>query len=169
MNNFTFKDFISYNNPCFICNKLTLLAINFNGKSIYPFLEKDNNKQQILRWTLHGGCITFNIKSNKYETIYYKKIDSFIKNTDIYISIECKNCGCRVISNSLKFNYDKSYVEPLSIHSEFYYLSDSKNKYTVLLLENRISVSLSEKDGGSTFITLPKFKRPNNKELLLKK
>lgn len=170
---FTFKDFINYNNPCFICNKLNTLCFNINGRVIYPSLEKNNKNNQILYCTLNISYktftdINFNIKNNEYYCLSSPVLlNNYLKDIKMIMSLFCDNCHSFVKSNEFKFNFSKSYVEPLSIHNEVYIFID-KNKYTITLNDTDSSISVSDYINVSK-ISIPKFKRPKNKEILIKK
>tara|TARA_R110000868_G_scaffold67046_5_gene199245 strand:- start:5443 stop:5985 length:543 start_codon:yes stop_codon:yes gene_type:complete len=170
---FTFKDFINYNNPCFICNSLTSLSLNINGYTFYPSLEKNDKNKQILHCILKISYKTYldiniDIKNNKYYCLSnINFLNNYLKDARIMTSLYCDNCMSFVKSDVLKFNYEKSYVEPIIINNEVYTYIDKK-KYIITLNDIDSNISISDYVNTSK-IKIPKFKRPNNKEILFKK
>ena len=132
---FTLKDFILYNGPCINCGS----KVNVN---LHKF-EKGKNKRQYLKLNtnINSGILSFNLRlkysihisiniditTNKYSLNWIRWNDQELKSPsnifndymqayELIIKSTCPKCGTFVSSN--KFEFNKDYIKPLTIHDE---------------------------------------------------
>ena len=180
---FTVKDFVTYNNPCFSCNSKISFNFGFTNKlQNYPTsyisstvtqerTEIDlkityNNVLQL--WIFH--------KSNKILCSNTRNLTEYLDTHNLFMNSHCHQCYTSVTSTNLKFDLDKACIKPVSLFSEIISVTDHKNTYYMINnYHNELSIlkidSLTQDSNSQLKFKLPimpmyKFK---NKEHFLKK
>lgn len=138
MKNFTLKDFISYNNPCFSCGN----KINFNIISV-PI--SDELTRIVLRPTVKLDSITVDLKINYHESLQLqimmpsniffvsdkKFFTDYINNNKLYLNSSCSNCHTILETYSLDFNFDKGFLKPVKMCKENLIVIDGIHRYCI--------------------------------------
>lgn len=190
MKQFTLKDFIKYNAPCFNCGgKVEIIFVTsfkgteeeyvnhegFNQSSITPIIFPKYTSINLL--TTYRDILTLHIhhKDNKLETIKFPDLNNFISKNNIRLQSECHNCYNIIVTNYLKFNLDKKYLEPLTISHEKFNMITNNYHFSIItdFLDNSTKIHIRQNNvyEPPIILNLPllplyKFK---NKETLLNK
>lgn len=133
MKKFTFKDFISYNNPCFNCGKRISIRIGFkfpNGDQSYLTpLVKPEYTEVNLRVTYRNTLRlrVFN-KTNKFETNNVEELEKYLQEYNLYLVSNC-DCAAYLQTESLKFDLNRKLVYSFGIGLETLIVSDDSNLY----------------------------------------
>ena len=126
MNQFTLKDLIEYNSPCKLCGSLSSLILHYNGRSIEVNKKQCSRVSFSLQLTYNpeeAKVIVFDTKTNTY-------ISSFnLEDDKINFSLICRNHNVTINTNIVSFK--DTFIEPLTIYSEFISLRNFSNEITV--------------------------------------
>lgn len=135
MRQFTIKDFISYNNPCFSCGE----SIHFN------FVSNEDHGTAGLRPTVKQEYTTVNLKktyeqtlqlqvihhSNRFASTSSKDLIKYLSEHKLSLSSNCNKCLSHIESQYLEFNLDKGYILPVGISRENLIVSEGAFRYHV--------------------------------------
>jgi len=182
ISNFTIKDFINYNNPCFCCGnsvslKMFSSADEIMGSGIVLIPAVYQNALEVDLEITYLSTLKLKIypKTNKFISSSHDSLTKYLQGRKLSLISRCDGCSTFVKSLSLEFNLDREFIKPLSIEEEMLFLYDKdflfrvrslfKNNYSELLI-------IKYKKPSETFkLTMPlqprsKFK---NTQQLLKK
>lgn len=133
MKKFTFKDFISYNNPCFNCGKRITIRIGFkfpNGDLSYlmPIVNPECTEVN-LRVTYRNTLKlrVFN-KTNKFETNDPEELSKYLQEHNLYLVSRC-DCAAYFQTESLKFDLSRNIIYSFGMTFETLIVSDESNLY----------------------------------------
>lgn len=134
MDKFTVKDFIAHNNPCFSCgSKITFKIGDGAPRYQYNFYETYVSSELIsvnLKKRYNGSLDLFVYpKNNKFETNEKDELIELLKINNLYLYSYCEKCKTTLYSEYLKFNFDKEYIEPVSINYEILIVYDGNSRY----------------------------------------
>ena len=135
MKQFTIKDFIAYNNPCFSCGE----SIHFN------FVSNEENNTAGLKPTVKQEYTTVNLKrtyeqtlqlqvihhSNRFASTNSKDLVKYLSDHKLSLSSNCGKCLTHIESQYLDFNLDKGYILPVGISRENLIVSEDSFIYHV--------------------------------------
>jgi hypothetical protein len=179
MKTYTVKDFIKLNSPCYGCgNKVSIhvgahmdntIPINLNMsitsiKYVIPLSITYNNNLSL----------TIDPKTNRYLVTSNSDFIKYIKDHNIYLTVDCDKCYTFMASRYLEFDLAGGYIRPVSIRSQSIILFDKNNKYMInsyfLAGETTITV-FSLKNGTASDLKLPLLPhyRFKNKENFIEK
>jgi hypothetical protein len=135
----TIKEFILYNNPCFICgNKITFyLKCNHNSN---PFSVPQNltstlkNKELDVTLLLEYKStlkLKFNILTHEYITNNEIKLNNYLLGKSLFLSSYCDLCNSCINSNYLDFqsNGTTGIIKPIIICSETFIIKTNNSTY----------------------------------------
>lgn len=130
----TVKDFISYNNPCFICsNHISIKIGNYRvthneSKLIYltPLISPDYTEID-LRIT-YNSHLTLKItnKTNRFQTNNPSALVKYLEENDLFLVSQCV-CYSIIESSPLKFDMNKGFIKPFGISKEIIMVNDDDN------------------------------------------
>ncbi len=150
MEQFTIKDFILYNNPCFSCNsntKSSLIVQNADNDYIVSAFPQQSHAIFNLKISYTS---TLKLKifytSNKFETSSTEQLTQFLSNNKVFFNSFCHTCLSDIDSQFLEFNTNKFFILPTNISSENLFMI-SNNKSIALhssYIENITIVSINE-------------------------
>jgi len=157
MKQFTVKDFITYNNPCFSCGE----KIAFNVVSV-P-MQGPNNIVH-LQTTVTTDFVSIDLKItynqtltikiiNKTNAVLYddnKAVADYIYSHKLFLFSNCNKCLSRIDSQFLDFNLLNGYVKPVGISKESLIVMDNSHRYHVY------STAISDK----SIITIDRIDKP---------
>ena len=180
MKKFSIKDFIVYNGPCIICGSKINLLINsviVDYSSKYPIEISD----PVSGFCINHGIIEavlkvkysyslnlkIDISNNKFYVSDINKFATYLINHEVKLISKCNTCLSIISSNAIDF-HNKTFVEPITLDYEKFYISHNHNKYIIISVfnENRTYLTVGDKEMSLPLIPLYKFK---NKEVLLNK
>lgn len=145
MKKFTVKDFIFYNSPCFNCS----------GDSIFYFLIRDmtesqsyprfpasfSSKKAIVMPTYtevelvvhYANNLTIRIdhKTNKFIATSKHALVKYLNQIELSLELRCNKCFAQITSNSIEFNMEKDFINPISLCLESFTIQDAKSNYHV--------------------------------------
>lgn len=137
MKQFTVKDFIAYNNPCFSCKEnihFKVMLVPTRGSSsdvvpLRPTVNKDYTvvdlkttyTQTLQLWIFH--------QTNKIIASDPRSLKDFLEDHKLYLNSRCDKCFTVIESHFIEFNLDKSYIKPISIWYENIIVTDEHNMY----------------------------------------
>jgi hypothetical protein len=139
MKQFTVKDFISYNNPCFSCGE----QISF--RIIADTMDIDVVGTTNLRPTVSSEYTVVDLKltyentlqlwifhqSNKIITSDSKALTNYLRDHKLRLKSRCEKCYTNIESNNLEFNLEKSFIKPVELQLETLMLDDNSNRYQI--------------------------------------
>jgi hypothetical protein len=135
MKQFTVKDFIAYNNPCFSCGGRITLKIGVESRSfstvLRPTVKPDRTEvslkitytDTLQLWIFH--------KSNKILPSDARALEDFLSIHKLYLTSQCDTCYTNIGTNYLEFNLAKGYIKPVELDVENLVLIDKGNKYQI--------------------------------------
>jgi len=182
MKEFTVKDFILYNNPCFVCNEFIQLQIRVTKKSIVSFPNNlkpsfSNNKLEINLSTKYYNILNLSIDlmSNKIISNNINELQDFLFNHELNLQSVCLSCGAYISSHFLQFDLKNGFVKPVGIAIENFVLesNDGYCQYDIYssFLENKSKVQIRPMHQKIIELDIPLFSlsKFKNKEKLLEK
>lgn len=174
MLNFTLKDFIEYNNPCFNCDGNSYIEFGRNIKNLYPhgykllaspnsqdqttYVKTSNQTRRALHVQLHityKHTITLSISKidNSFKVNDYYQFNKYAKNNSFFLRKRC-SCGS-IYTKPIDFDYDKCFIKPFVLDAEHFEFSDEQNLYNVFTDYNKkstiIEVTNIKKEDPWTF------------------
>jgi len=137
MKEFTVKEFIGYNNPCFSCGE----NIHFS----FALKQDDMDGSTVLRPTVTIDNTTVDLKvsyreslqllivhqTNKFIAYNSKELENFLKKTEVFLISKCNKCFTNVESDYLDFNFEKGFIKPVSLFREVVMMSDDSYRYHI--------------------------------------
>lgn len=137
MKQFTVKDFISYNNPCFSCGENIHFAIGYK--------QDDMDGSTLLRPTVKPEFTVVDLQTtyrdslqlwifhttNKIRASNPKELEKFLSKSQLFLSSKCNKCYTNVESDYLEFDLDKSFIRPVRLFREVLMVSDGSHMYHV--------------------------------------
>jgi hypothetical protein len=118
---FTIKDFINYNNPCFICNCKIDLKVVVNTKNInaykYMIPEYHNDKLIVILTNSYKDKVSFLLHLNTNQFECDENLFEFLKEHSIYLQLSC-SCLMTVKSKNIVFDFDNMVIIPTSLFHE---------------------------------------------------
>lgn len=132
MKQFTVKDFIKYNGPCFNCNNPINFRVgvsNYNADAVAtlrPSFKNDHfsvdvqikNSRSLQLWVFY--------KTNKIVTSDIKEFKSFVRDHSVYLKSYCDKCYCSIESKALEFDTDNLFIKPVGIARESLHVDTEK-------------------------------------------
>src|SRR5208282_1630366 len=154
---FTVKDFIKHNAPCFSCGKDIGFQIGF-----YDTISQDDTgylrptvtpeyTEVNLRIT-YSDAIKLHIfhKDNKILTNNEKGLTEYLGRYKLFLSSVCGKCSTRMTSHYLSFNLEKNFVEPVEMKVETISVIDKGTTYIVdSFFETQKSIVYITKHGSN--------------------
>jgi hypothetical protein len=137
MKQFTVKDFIAYNNPCFSCQRAIsfriCVAIKPDGTavSLRPTVSLDQTEIDLKTTYLDTLKLWIFHTTNKIISSNFSELTEYLNNNTIFLMSTCDNCGTGIQSEVLTFNLDKGYIKPVTINSEGLIIYDDKSLYEI--------------------------------------
>lgn len=139
MKQFTVKDFISYNNPCFSCGE------HISFRIVSDTIDIDVVSSTVLRPTVNTEYSVVDLKltyentlqlwifhqSNKIISSDSKALTNYLKDHKLYLRSRCDKCYTLIESNNLEFNLDKGFIKPVDLKLEMLMFDDGANKYQI--------------------------------------
>ncbi len=153
MKNFTVKDFILYNGPCFSCGKKVTINVLSNNPESNQFQKLPQFlKNNIIDVTLrikysHSLNLQISISDNKFKVSNMEEFISYLGCRELYISSNCKFCQNFIYSNPLQFDR-KMFIRPITILREVL-STTSKNVFYSLMSEyseNETKINVLDKN-----------------------
>lgn len=137
MKEFTFKDFIAYNNPCFSCGD----KINFNIVSVpnsgpglvqlRPLVQPDNVSVDLTITYDNKLQLQVQMPSNQFLISDRKSFADYIFSNKLYLNSHCNKCHTTLETHFLEFNFDKGFIKPVGMSRESLVVSDKTHMYHV--------------------------------------
>jgi hypothetical protein len=155
MKTFTLKDFISYNNPCFICNNIISFSA-ISSVNVSPLIAKQSivnqttiNKFQteiLLKTTYNSNLkLIINNTSNQFTSPNLNDLQTYLTSHNIFIKSTCKICHSYIKSSNLNLNYINNFIHPFTINYEHFFIND-KAIYTIISdFQNNQTTLIKEK------------------------
>lgn len=139
MKQFTVKDFIKYNGPCFGCgNKINIKVCVFTKDediskvvTLTPVITNVATEIDLKISYKDSLKLTVYHKTNKFEASNTQKFLEYLKSREIYLRTICEDCHIYIDSAILKFNFPNQFIEPVAISHEILTVKDATNKYKV--------------------------------------
>lgn len=130
----TVKDFISYNNPCFICGHHISIKIgNYRpneSKLVFltPLVTPDYTEID-LRIT-YNSHLTLKIinKTNRFQTNNPSALVKYLEEHDLFLMSQCI-CYSIIEGTNLGFDMNKGFIKPFGISKEIVVVNDDDNMY----------------------------------------
>ncbi len=144
MNNFTIKDFIKYNNPCFNCKNITEIKLHqvplLTREMISPkignydidFIDFHTGRSYETKYSLIINLHNHEVVAKTKESKDY--IVNYFNNHRLTLEKSCATCNCRIFTYALSFTKkDDSFVlDPIKISEEFLkVIQDGLYKYYI--------------------------------------
>ena len=155
MIDFTIKDFLLYNGPCFNCGKKVSFFIFSNNKTAPNLFERipADIDSDIITCTINikyrsSLRVEFNCKTNEYITTNDEEFDKYLQSNYVYMTTKCNSCMSKVVSTY--FEFEQSHIKPLRISSEHFKLEDS--------FAEKIYHIDSHKETNETIVDIVKYK-----------
>lgn len=186
MKKFTVKDFILYNSPCLNCDKPISLKLghvernNFSPvTNTFTTLNKinpiDNSLQINLKSTYFSvmQTLTIDYKTNKFScNLNYLK--DYLQRYNMFLDSKCDICLTTISSDFLNFNFERYYLEPLTLSKETIIINENNKIYTIFssFIEEKSLISISNISTRSQMTKvipiLPRHKFKNKQHCLSK-
>ena len=155
MREFTVKDFITYNNPCFSCGStihINVMSTSQHSPHASGVVLKSNVKpdrteiQPKITYRRALQLWIFN-QSNKIITSDIRGLTEYLYEHKLYLRSYCKTCNTEIFSHFLEFDIAKNLVKPFGISSESLRVQDSKTEYCIYssLMEEKSQISIHSK------------------------
>lgn len=139
MKQFTVKDFIGYNNPCFSCGE------HISFRIVADTMDIDVVGTTNLRPTVNSEYTVVDLKltyentlqlwifhqSNKIITSDSKALTKYLSDHKLRLKSRCDKCFTNIESNNLEFNLEKSFIKPVELSLEQLMLDDGSNRYQI--------------------------------------
>jgi len=157
MKQFTVKDFITYNSPCFSCDEkisFSIVSTTLQGPADIVHLRPTVNPDHIsvdLKIT-YNQTLSLKIQ-NKTNAIFYndnKGVADYIYSHRLFLTSSCNKCLTKIESQFLEFNLSNGYIKPVGIARESLIVSDATHRYHVY------STTISDK----SVITMDRIDKP---------
>lgn len=168
MKNFTVKDFILYNSPCFNCGGNINFYFEFEPASDYGNFSKramvttDFVEVELVVHYANNLLIKIENKTNKYTTNNHAALTTYLSKFELSLHSRCERCFTDIVSNTLKFDEERNVICPTTIKYEQYQITDNENVYAVYtkLVSNdtysKILVSkINATKNISTYLNMP--------------
>ena len=136
---FTIKDFVSYNNPCFNCQRSVSIDLNYrNSFSIPVHSRSGTSTPNEISFELKMSYTEFiylevNYLTQKFHTNKADFLKNYLTNTEKSLSLRsyCHYCCTEVSTHPLKFNFNKGIIELITLKSERLLINDSATLYQI--------------------------------------
>jgi hypothetical protein len=136
MRQFTFKDFILYNSPCFSCGN----KVNFQLIASRTSGSEDSHS---LRARINGEvteldlAITYNStlklgvfnKSNRIICTTPVDLKRYLIDYNLMMELNCSHCRTHIETRFLEFNLDRGFIKPVGIAYEYIQISEKETMY----------------------------------------
>jgi len=137
MKNFTVKDFISINNPCFNCQGSIYFSIISSGRENQALRFIEIKPVVSLEGSLFDLQITYNEKLQLWVEHYSNKITisnpelfkKYISQRRLFLQSNCEKCHTTIQSDFLEFT--DTVIKPTRIQYEYLSISDSNCSYFI--------------------------------------
>lgn len=132
---FTLKDLISYSSPCFSCQNIPTLFAIINSNNSFVKIPISSSKSSssidlIINYN-NSLALSINHASNKFSSNNPTWLLSFLKNKNISLTISCQDCNSFIESLPLSFNFNKSFINPITLKFEMFSLIHNSNIYHI--------------------------------------
>lgn len=186
MKQFTVKDFLTYNAPCFGCgdkiNFYVAIQPSDQRRLIYVptktlVVNKDSSSVNLI--TSYHGNLNLSIAhiTNSFKTNDMTALINFFKSHKLYLRINCRSCHSLIETQYLDFNLIGGYIKPVGISKETITIIDDDSIYQIQshTMEGTTNINVSKQNYKSLsspvhlqvpLIPLSKFK--SKKELIEK-
>jgi hypothetical protein len=143
MKQFTVKDFITYNAPCFSCGESIILEFGSvelinNGKVsgqspvfLKPIVSKD--RTEISLKISYVGSLQLWIfhKSNKFLTTNFTGLSEYLNTHKLFLRSRCNKCNSLIDSQFIEFNLKSGFIKPVGISAEYLSIQDKSHLYCI--------------------------------------
>lgn len=132
MKQFTVKDFIKYNGPCFNCGDSINFRVIVDGSTnLRPTFKPDHFSIDLqIKYSRNLQIWVF-YKTNKIITSDAKELALYLKEHNLSLKSYCDRCYSSIESRSLEFDLENSFIKPVGIQAELFSLEDDKYFYIV--------------------------------------
>ena len=161
MKQFTVKDFIEYNAPCFSCgNEISFRVEMWEGdghgtasiNTLRPTMYKDyfsidlqiRYKRSLQLWVFY--------QNNKIITSDMKELKYYLGDHHLSLKSYCDRCYTAVESDELEFNLDSSFIKPISLSRESIKVTTDEHQYYV--------TTYYHEEPPVTFVGITNLKKP---------
>lgn len=138
MKKFTVADFITYNNPCFICDnqinfKIGFLDLESRADVSYLRATVTPNYTEIDLVITYSNALKLYIfhKTNKILTNNQQGLTRYLSGHKLFLHSACDKCYTQVESQYLDFNLNKGFVNAVGISTERLIVMDNRNIYQI--------------------------------------
>jgi hypothetical protein len=138
MKQFTVKDFIAHNAPCFGCGKPVVLQMQVLRNE--PWEQDATLNCQVsknfltinLSITYYDSLnLTIDYKTNQFATNNIVNLTKYLSDCGLRLTCHCEACKTSITSTQLEFNLEKKFIKPVGIQQEIIVMFDDKNVYQV--------------------------------------
>lgn len=157
MKQFTVKDFIAYNNPCFSCgDNIHINIVSCDDSAVQPSSLRPTVRPKYTTVNLHvtyQQTLQLQIihDSNKFGSSNPEALKEYLKTHKLYLTSSCNKCLTQIETYFLEFNMNKGFILPVELNKESVILTDKRNRYHLL----------SSYSGSHTTIWIDKADNPN--------
>jgi hypothetical protein len=139
------KDFIKYNSPCFNCkNKVDIVVCSENIRSppartqLRGYVTSSETKIPLKIGYSNSLDITVTHKDNIFTSNNMSALLKYFQSHRVHLISKCSdpNCNSFVESNELSLNETYCRLNPITLHSEYFYLRYPKNDQIILVMTN---------------------------------
>ncbi len=136
---FTIKDFVSYNNPCFNCQRSVSIDLNYRNSFGIPVHSRSGTSTpNEVSFELKMGYSEFiylevNYLTQKIRTNNEDFLKKYLQGNEKYLTLRsyCHYCCCEISTHPLKFNFNKGIIELIALKSERLLINDSTTLYQI--------------------------------------
>lgn len=150
MKQFTIKELLKYNNPCFFCKIKTafkIVSISMNSNNIYniigshkhPVSSVDllefnpilSSEEMIMYISTQSFLLKLNFypETNKFQVSNLDDLTKYLLDHRLLFASSCDNCGTRIESCYIDFNLLHGFIDPISLSIENLIFSNENNNF----------------------------------------
>lgn len=174
MKQFTVKDFIAYNNPCFSCGEKIIFTF---GKAINPVVSNTTCTVKLITTYSTSLTLEIDLKTNRFklsgsigELTAYEQAKKWILQNSFRLHSKCSNCKTHFFSDALVLDFNKKIVKPCHVIQEYLVVKDKRFNYTIFTEHDGSLLRVQDNKDGSIIldqdvdypITLHKIKNRKN-------